>query len=48
MKLKRFKHLTMYMKIPKNAIKLVNHPLAAVTFGILTYQNVYINQTHNP
>ena len=35
------------MKIPKNANKSDNFPQSAVTFDMLIYQNVYINQTHN-
>ena len=34
-------------KYSKNVIKSENLPEPAVTYGILTLQNVYINQTHN-
>ena len=33
--------------MPKNAIESENLPLPAITFGMLTHQNVYINQTYN-
>ena len=33
-------------KYPKNAIKSKNLPYHAVSFGILIYHNVYINQWH--
>ena len=35
------------MIIFKNAIKSENLLKPAVTFGILAYKNVYINQKHN-
>ena len=35
------------MKVPKKCNKSDNHPLSAVIFEILTYANMYINQTHN-
>ena len=36
------------MKIPKKyTIKSENLPQPAVTFDMLTFKNVYINETHN-
>ena len=46
MQLKRFRHVIVYENSQKNEIKSENLPYPAVTFGMLTYLYVEINQAH--